>query len=799
MVSKEFFKIFGKRPMQLLFIGMFILNGALLLVNEFSKKQDYPPSAYKAIIANLQGLAPEEALAKLERESEELRIMIDLQLFGQRGGQIEQRFAHIDATALIDKYKSGNYLQYTDNVWQEDNLYRQMTAALKVVHEYDLYLQKIDDEAATLSSISIFAKPGTFAYRNIQKTPQDFAHLKGNELSFDVSRGIVMATQFVATDFIAILLIVVVCIMLMTREKEQACLNLIKTTYRGRVPLAIAKLAVALLACFIIEAILYATNFAIANHLYGFGSLDRYIQSVAGYLGSALNITVGQYLILFVVAKLFVYMFIAIVIYLITIIARNSLEVYIAVASLFGLSGILYATISNTSIYIFFKYVNIVSFINTATLFSNYLNLNIGGYPVRYEVCFIVVLGLGIIGCAVAAIIVFSRQKEMTGRQTIASIRQWLARIWPMRGHEHVGLVRHEVHKLLIVNRVLLILGAFFVLQMYVYEPMSERFADVDALYYKRYMLQLEGPLTEKTNAFLAEEQERFDRIIVEFQSMNESSSEDASMVHTYAQDLAPLNAFHKVLERVDYLNMRAVQHHDEGWLLYDIGYALLTAERGNMRDLQLALFSMIMLIACITPLMTYEYGTGMIRVIGTTLLGRQRLMIVKLSLAGAICTIIFIGVYAPEFYNILNAYGTRALAAPAFSMPHLTHIKMEMTILQYFVVLNVLRFIGFALACIIIFSLAMRLRSLINVMLAATGILLLPLLLAIVNIEIFDYILLTPIVTGNVIFKPYSFALLQQHRLVYLALLAITFLVVSTLLFRDVMSRFIRRGRLRI
>src|SRR5690606_15683360 len=129
-------------------------------------------------------------------------------------------------------------------------------------------------------------KPGTFAYRNIQQTPDDFAHLKGNELQFDVSKGVTMATQFMATDVIAVLMIFVVIVLLITREKEQRCLGLIKTTYKGRGPLVASKLLAVVIACVLIVIALYTVNFTLAGYTYGFGDVGRWIQSVDGYIGS---------------------------------------------------------------------------------------------------------------------------------------------------------------------------------------------------------------------------------------------------------------------------------------------------------------------------------------------------------------------------------------------------------------------------------------------------------------------------------------------------------------------------------
>ncbi|MFR5119935.1 MAG: hypothetical protein ACLTD2_08000 [Ruminococcus sp.] len=72
-----------------------------------------------------------------------------------------------------------------------------------------------------MTGISLFADPDSFSYKNIaQKTPADFAYLKGSKLTAAPSKGISMATGFLATDLIAMLMIMTVVMTIVTREKS---------------------------------------------------------------------------------------------------------------------------------------------------------------------------------------------------------------------------------------------------------------------------------------------------------------------------------------------------------------------------------------------------------------------------------------------------------------------------------------------------------------------------------------------------------------------------------------------------
>ena len=72
----------------------------------------------------------------------------------------------------------------------EKEVYDQLQSDIKHLTQYNDWLKEIDTRAEQMLSVSAFAKKDTFSYRNIQKTPGDYAHLKGIPLSLGTSKGI---------------------------------------------------------------------------------------------------------------------------------------------------------------------------------------------------------------------------------------------------------------------------------------------------------------------------------------------------------------------------------------------------------------------------------------------------------------------------------------------------------------------------------------------------------------------------------------------------------------------------------
>lgn len=228
-----------------------------------------------------------------------------------------------------------------------------------------------------------------------------------------------MATGFLATDLIGLIMIMTVVVTIVTREKELNQIALSRTTFKGRASLGIAKLFTCFTAAFIAEILLYAVNFAVSYFTYGFGDLSRQIQSVYDFNGSDLKISVLEYFILFLIAKLAVYCVFAGLIYLVTVISNTAVKVYGILVVTIAAEAVLYYTIPSASYLCPLKYVNILAYANTKDLFSSYLNLNLFGKPVNYMAVFSISIAVMLVAFSVIAVLIFSKQRVLKSRTKI--------------------------------------------------------------------------------------------------------------------------------------------------------------------------------------------------------------------------------------------------------------------------------------------------------------------------------------------------------------------------------------------
>lgn len=471
----ELIKAFCKRTTIAIFAVLLILNGVLLYINETKQTLEYTPEQYKAAYQTIEGLDTHTAFEQISQKKTELELIQRLSF----GEDISQE--NCNAEELLKSYKNKDYLEFTNDIYSEIELTDRLFDEISACENYDSYLENIDNTARKMTGISLFADPDSFSYKNIARTPADFANLKGSKLTAAPSKGVSMATGFLATDLIAILMIMTVVVTIVTREKELDQITLSRTTYNGRMPLGIAKLFTCFAEAIVAEILLYGVNFAVSYFTYGFGDLSRQIQSVYEFNGSNLKISVLQYFALFFGAKLAVYCVFAAIIYLVTVVSNTAVKVYGALIITIAAEAVLYYTIPSTSYLCPLKYINILAYANTKDLFASYLNLNIFGKPVNYMAVFVGSALVLLIVISILTVLIFSKQRVIKSRTRKFS----LARFTIFKGRT-TNLFLQECYKVFIGGKALLILIAFAVITAVSYSPISESFSSADDVYYKQ-------------------------------------------------------------------------------------------------------------------------------------------------------------------------------------------------------------------------------------------------------------------------------------------------------------------------
>ncbi len=735
----ELYKGMGRRRILGLCLALAVLNGVLLWMNEQRNGKLYTPAQYREAFSDYGKENAEEAWEELNLRLEELQLIWSFE-FGADVTQSIAEHPEIDGEELLRKIEDKSYLVYTDHLYIEQELLRAVSLEIGSCLHYGQYLENIDSEAERMASVSIFSDPDSFGYKNIVKTPKDFAHLKGSVLTPALSRGVEMATDFPATDLIGFVMILMVAASILSREKELNQLILSRSTFHGRRALGAAKLAVCFCAAFFSVLLLYLVNFLVAHFTYGFGDCGRQLQSVYEFNGSSLKISVFQYFCFFLAAKLLVYCVFAAIVCFAAAISDTSAKLFGILAAVIGVEAVLYDTISSASYLCLLKHINLVSFLYTKTLFARYLNLNFFGIPVNAIPVFVCSALFLLAFFSVSSVTAFSRCSAVfAGRKALPRIK-----LFPVRT---VSVFLHECYKILFGGKALYILAAFAAITAFSYKPMKENFASADEMYYKQYMLLLEGVYDQEKQRMLDEEEEKLNQARMQM-TEDLARCEDERMASliafSYQNVLAPASAFQEVLAHGEYLKTT-----QGGEFLYDSGYQLLVGEgAGAQKDLTLGLTAALLVLLCLAGVYSLEYQTGADRLLRASYKGRGYTFWRKFFVGLLVVTAVYLITYAPYYYNVLSTYGTRGIHAPACSMEALSGVSIS--IIGYLCVVGAVRFLSLICEMVLLYFLSSRLKSLAASLLAGFVVFVAPLLLVLLRVDSFRYVLLNPFLIGN-------------------------------------------------
>ena len=751
----EFIKIASKRwivATLVLLCGLTVFLSYRISLDS-SKDFSVPYSSYAKLMEDISNMPDEEKYAYLQDKAIEYGVYnyiewgINVDLVETFG---EKAYLYVKLHFL-----NGAEPVYTDYLYSEQLLYEKARDDVGRIVNYPQFLSDIESHAKQMLSVSFFAKPGTFAYRNIQNTPDAYTHLKGTSLSFYPSEGVLLATSSGVIDLFCVLIILILCTVLILQEKEKGLLSLVRPTKNGRGVLLGAKVAAVFLWTAIITALLCISNIVAGAAIYGLGDLSRLIQSVEGFTGSVLKISVLEYLVLFVISKVMSQLVLAAVILLFSVIARNIIFVYGAIIALGGIELALYASISPTSVFSPLKYWNLVSLTQTNGLYREYLNINLLGYPINLAFSSLVVALILLVFFCTASIWIFSKQRNLIWSS--GKISAAIGRINPFGRKISVSLIYHEAYKIFITHKALLVLCLLALFQWYSYHDVTAPYDSGDQ-HYKAYVTQMEGPVTAKTLNAISLESDRYNEIFRrqselagQYQSGEIEERAFYAMQQPIQSELASYNAFTRIKQQVQYIKQLIETRDIRGWIVYDTGYKKLFGANGDYSgDLGQGIILALILTICIAPVFASEYTKGTINLISPTLFGRRETMFYR----GVLCVLIAItaacAVFLPNLITTLRLYGTSGLSAPLQSIQELSNFPLHLSIGGYLVLLYVIRLLASIAITFAMLGLSVLCRNVVAAMAAGLVIFVLPCAVSLLGGRFMDTWLFNPFLSGN-------------------------------------------------
>lgn len=710
MIKSELYKIFSKKIFLILFVVLLLLNG-FFIYNKQIKGNDID-----FISANAK-ISLNNDIAKYNNNNDKIK------------------FVHNKLKAL----EKDDVTHYTDDSYSERTLLDNAENQLKIVSDYKAYINQIIEKSDNITGVSIFEDSSSFSYKNAVKTAEDYKPLSNIETAYSNSEGVNMATDFMLTDLIVILLLCIVCDALIGSERNININSLQRTCRYGRNKSAISKMVVGFITTAVICLMFYGVNYIIAGYTYGFGDLFRPIQSVDSFSNCTLRINVLQYLMLHFITKVLVMYLIYTIVNVLSMVGKSKTISYIAFLCILIVSYCLNLFIDDNTSLMCFKYINLISFVDTKNVISHYRNINIFGEPINYVTCFWIVLLVLLLGLVALNILIYSRKKITAYNK---SNNSFLSKLKISRGSTNV--IVHELYKTFLSNKVGIIILVVLLTQLYI-TISSPIVLSNDKKYQKYYFSYYAGDFNSNTKSKIENQIKKYednkklmDKCMSDYDNGLITKEKYEDLFSTYSTIDEDYSNFKKyVIPYYDYLINQSKADKSVSVVNYN-GYCALLGLEGNLSNTYcLALY--VLMVICIIPIFTVEYERKSIHLLSSTKLGFKSLVFKKIVCSCIVTALLNLLIYVPYFIRIITSYGINELGAAACSIEELSNISDGLSILNVIIITFAIRLLVSLVITVIISGISLFTKNTIISIIITTLVFVVPLLLPINDINILN------------------------------------------------------------
>ncbi len=564
---------------------------------------------------------------------------------------------------------------------------------------YDEYLESIKAQAKSMTAVSIFAKPDSFNYRSILKTPPAYEKMQDVRPVFGRSKGITLATDNSFTDILCGFILLFAVLSIMLYDREQGMSGLLFSLRRGRGYLIMTKLAALAITLFGAVVLLYAENLLLGAYLYGLGDLSRPIQSLSGFIGCNLKINLWQYLILYILFKFIAVFCIGAVLSLIAVNTKNTVSFYGISAAVLIVEGVLYVLIHPLSIYSIFRYINLVAFTKVNEIFCNYKNINFFEYPVPLIPTSTAALFLITGACGFLSANLYARKRNLEFKRI---------------GFKLSFGKGGKVHS-----------------QMWY-------------TFYKSLVLQ-KGAVTADTLAFFEDEKARFADLQAQLDELSEKEPQNYTAQNELSKQLAPQMGFDPAYERLQHIsNVKGA------YMFYDTGYKRALGVNSYDDDMKYALAAVFLLIFLVSPLIANDNKYRMSFIVSSTTSGRRsyiRRNILTAVVYGLLAALLWI---VPYSVTISQYYSHDGLSGSLRSITDFISFPVNMKLWQYLLLVATLRTLFVILSALIILWVSSRCRNMTSAVLINFAVFALPIIIYLLGAKVMIGVGFCPFLSVN-------------------------------------------------
>ena len=576
-------------------------------------------------------------------------LCLGLFLYGQGGGGFDIRqsgageyqallreYAEKDPEELAEALKAEVEANEAAGAETDAEMARLYAQAVHV-RDYAAYLKQVQAQAEKQQNSSIFGRDkNSFVYRNILKTAEDFEPLIGTEVRLGNDRAVEEWLAFEAADY-CFLVVMMIAAMSFFDERKKGLEAAIRCCSGGRGKLGIRRCGILLIFSVLYALLLYGLPLALSFAMNGTGDLSRPIQSLVSFKKCTAQLSVCSWIVRTMLVRIACGFLLGLLLWFFLSFLKQMQLMWLLTAAAFGLEYVLYRTISVQSVFSPLKHINVFSLVHASRLYTEYVNINFFGFPVGKRTLLLGLMLLLTVVIGAADMLLQSRRypfgnRDILGKAVHLADRAGdaLRRHWPR--------FLFEAHKWLVLSGSLLIIAAAaFLTRRLSFD--SGAYYSVQGALERQYLLQMQGPVGEETDAYITRAREALER---------------------FGGDKTDFeNAINRAEQRIDSLERRGNTEGFEPWVLEDTVLRNYMDAGARQTVRKNALIVTSILVFSLAPLFALERSGGMRQLLMSTAGGRNGTFRRKYALALLLTVFTFVLIYGREAYWLLRSYET--------------------------------------------------------------------------------------------------------------------------------------------
>ena len=627
---------------------------------------------YADLVERARAMTEDEIRSILDDEERRLDDYYWWRSFGYEDHQsvpFEQFELEVAEHGLLSSLSSMSDEEAVRAVLSAEERVAELREQLDYVSGYADYLDTVQKQAQLQSMTSVFGNKGSFSHKNIVKTAEEFDTLRGVEAEFGANRAYEGWIGYELADYIY-LFVIIQFVFAFTEERRGGLSGVIRSCRYGRCRLGLHRVLILASASALGVVLIYGVNLLFSVLLSGdFSDMGRSIQSLRCFRTLIQHTTIGGWLVQYLLVKAASGFTIGLFLWSILGSITNVQYSIAVLGAVIAGEYVLFSFLPVQSTFNMIKYFNLFSYIRTSRLYTDYLNINLFGYPYGIR-------NLALFPLPVFAVVLFFAVMITAWKRRPEGHRDLLSRvvgIWDTmmdKGRCRLSVGGWEAYKTLVFERCVFILAVVIIAGGSLDFVRAVKVDSNSNMWYQAYLYDMQGPISAATDDYI------------------ENALKDA------ANDPNRLSALYMVEARVAGLRERAEAGGYEPWIASDIAYRAIYGPDAVDAQRVNAAVSMVFVIALCAAMVPFEHKSGVVYMLRSLKKGRGGIFQRKALMAAAMTTAAFGSVYVREYMALTSYFGGVELATPMRNLDCFNTSPFNLTTGQYLLILYAVRYL---------------------------------------------------------------------------------------------------------